>query len=233
VIGEATGTHLVCLSADDALHPEFIKVMTEKMMRTPELGLLACASFQCNSRMRPFSVGGLRYPRGVLMPPQAFLRMIKGCCYLMSGAVWSAAALRAVPPLDNSGGLATDWYWALCVGSKFPVEFIHRPLCYYRFHDSNFSHSGVTRWQMQALSMLENLEGTADVSEGLRVKLKPQIVKLRGIFDCDRKATGKARERHHLAQECWDHIRGCNLCAKQTVKRMMLPLFGAHPSYLE
>lgn len=157
LIGAATGTHVVCVSCDDALHPAFTQLAARELARRPDLGLLAFGGFTCDEAMRPVSRFGLGYPRQLLLPPDGFHHFSGGCGYIMSAALWNLDVVRALPVLPEEAGLTTDWYWALMTGVRAPIRLSRRPAVYYRMHDANASHSNQERWRQHAARLIDFL----------------------------------------------------------------------------
>lgn len=174
----ATGSHLVILSGDDALHPNFVEVATQLLAKQPDLGMLAFSGYHCNAAMKPQSRFGLSYPRKPLSPPAGFEHFIKSCTYLISFTVWDANLVKALPPLPDEAGLATDWYWALRAGLESSICLSRQALGYYRYHEANSSHSNPERWKNHALEMLKCLAKNYQFSENLQNQIAQTVESL-------------------------------------------------------
>jgi len=177
----ASGTHLVILSCDDALHPDFIQTATQVLMKTSDLGMVAFSGYLCNANMRPQSRFGMSYPRQIFSSPAGFNHFAKSCTYLISFTVWQSQIIKALPPLPDSAGLTTDWYWALATGLQSPVQLSHKPLGYYRYHDKNASHSDYDRWIQHASAMLKFMLECYPLDSEARHKIKSAAQRITGI----------------------------------------------------
>ena len=179
LLHEAKGSHVVFLSSDDALHPNFIKNATEILMQHWALAMLVFSGFLCDKHMKPRKRFGLGYPSGEICPPKGGLDFIAGCKYLISFTVWNVDSLKRIPKLPDEMGLATDWYWAIVTGFNSKLMYSKTPMGYYRYHENNASHSDSQRWKYQAKMMLEFLLREVpvdDVSQQSLIKRSNQIL---------------------------------------------------------
>lgn len=215
----ATGTHIVILSCDDALHPNFVQTAVQILNQQPELGMLAFSGYLCNAAMQPQSRFGLSYPKQTLQPPAGFHHFINACTYLISFTVWQAPMLKVLAPLPDEAGLATDWYWALAAGLQSPMRFMRKPLGYYRYHDTNASHSNRDRWTQQAIEMLNFLSG----HYSLKPEIRDQVVFCLKQYTAGSADASNSKQAKSLSTKL----------IKQLFKRLSVNSFTCcHPSFL-
>ncbi|MBD2654452.1 glycosyltransferase [Synechocystis sp. FACHB-383] len=218
LVQQATGSHIVILSCDDALHPNFVKTALKGLQQQPELGMLIFSGYLCNAQMKPQSRFGLGYPRHLLTPPMGFEHFLQSCTYLISFTVWPVALLRSLPPLPDDAGLATDWYWALAVGSQSPIQFSRYPLGYYRYHDQNASHSDGDRWNKQAQTMLEFIADDVSLSQEFRESL---LILQNSL---------KNRPLHTSSQ---NRLKSIQNFLKNSIQHFFANRFVGHPDFLK
>jgi glycosyltransferase involved in cell wall biosynthesis len=218
LVEQARGTHLVMLSCDDALHPQFIQRAVQSLNQQPDLGMLIFSGYFCNAAMQPQSRFGLSYPRQTLQPPAGFDHFINACTYLISFTVWPTALLKALPPLPDQAGFATDWYWALNAGLQAPIKFSRRPLGYYRYHEANASHSNRDRWTQQAIEMLTFLAS----HDWLEPERREQVLSCRKRYT---EETTNASENQPVKSFSVNLI-------KQLLKRLSVNSLACHPGFL-
>ncbi|WP_435184047.1 glycosyltransferase family 2 protein [Cylindrospermopsis raciborskii G7] len=171
----AAGTHAVFLSCDDALHPKFVEIATSELAKTPQVSMLAFGGFSCNANLRPQSRFGLSYPAKLLESPNGFNHFIKSCTYILSTCVWNCSFLQELKPLPKEAGLTTDWYWALLAGIKSDIRLSRHALGYYRYHDTNSSHSNPERWKNHAIEMLNYLARNYELTPALQSQIDQKL----------------------------------------------------------
>lgn len=218
LVHQAQGTHLVMLSCDDALHPNFVQTAVQRLKQRPDLGMLIFSGYLCNAVMQPQSRFGLSYPRQTLEPPAGFDHFIDACTYLISFTVWPTALLKALPPLPDQAGFATDWYWALNAGLQTPVQFSRKPLGYYRYHEANASHSNRERWTQQAVEMLSFLAS----HDWLEPERRSQVASCMKRYVEGRVDTSESKPVNLLSVNV----------IKRLIKRLSVNSFTYHPSFL-
>jgi glycosyltransferase involved in cell wall biosynthesis len=216
LLSKTHGTHAVFLSCDDALHPDFVGAATSRLVREPELGLLAFGGFFCNSAMLPISRYGLSHPRQTMRPPKGFRYFSKCCSYLISGAVWNVELLKRIPLLPKDAGLTTDWFWALMQGAQSPVKISRRPRFYYRMHHANASHASGVRWREHAERMLQFI-GEPGI---LRACLAHEAVAMQASLQAAPVADAAAE------------AKSLGVGWKGVIRRTLAELYPNHPQFL-
>lgn len=155
VVSQATGTHVVFLSADDALAPTFIEEVEPYLYSS---GMVTTGGFDCNERMEVLRYrGGSYFWRKPLVAPAGFHHYLQACTYLTSGTIFRRDAVLNVPPLPGEADSVFDWYLGLMIGRTETVRRLWRPLYYYRYHESNTSHSNPAKWLANASAMFDFL----------------------------------------------------------------------------
>ena len=61
----------------------------------------------------------------------------------------------SLPRPPREAEYVTDWYLGVVTAAHRSIAMIASPRHYYRFHDSNASHSEPDRWKRSARAMLE------------------------------------------------------------------------------
>jgi len=217
LVSIAGGSHVVCLSADDALHPGFMGLVRRELGQHPDLGMLAFGGFICDRWMRPVSRFGLGYPRGVMPAPQGFFHFAKSCTYVMSGAVWQREELASLPALPAEAGLSTDWFWALMAGLHGSLKLCHTPAVYYRMHEANSSHSDPRRWRRHAERMLSFM-----VEAGASPEAQKEVAAMSLRLKAGESAAVEGREP----------VAGVTVRLRGLLKRFLARCYFRHPQYL-
>ena len=152
---ENARTEYVCLlSADDALFKTFSLRMLRHLEATTSVGMVAGGWLETDKAMRPRFVRGLGLPRGLLNPPDGLKYFSAGCGYIISASILCRRQILELDVLPPEASLPIDWYWAIRLGAQSPVRFVNEPVSYYRFHDTNASHSDPRRWRVAAREMI-------------------------------------------------------------------------------
>ena len=153
LVDDATTSHVVLLSSDDALHPSFSRIGGH---RVGNARCLATGQFEFDSDSATLTrYSGSSYViRRTDSPTRMVSYFSRGCGYSLPGTLWQREWLKGIPPLPRNAELATDWYWALFTSSYGRIKFDARPLHLYRYHSRNTSHSDPLRWQLSANHML-------------------------------------------------------------------------------
>ncbi len=159
---QATGDYLCFLACDDALMPNFIESMLRVVGVEDHLAMVSAACVDTDSALRPQRISGMGSPRGALDPPEGFLYFKTGCIYKISFAVLSRRLLLEIPAIPKEGDLATDWCWALLLGTKGTMRFVREPLGWYRIHGNNAGHDAGLRWQKACKVMLPFVQQQLD-----------------------------------------------------------------------
>lgn len=215
----ASGTHAVFLSCDDALHPEFIHVARRELQKTPEVAMLAFGGFSCEANLQPQSRFGLSYPTKLFEPPNGFNHFIQDCTYILSTCVWHCEFLQQLDPLPTQAGLATDWYWSLEAGLKSHIRLSRQPLGYYRYHDTNSSHSNRERLINHSIEMLNYFAIHHELTENLQCKINQRLL----AFAPSSLQHGRILPKSTLMINK----------AKEMFKRLMAHAFVWHPDFLQ
>ena len=155
LLEQATSDYINFLSSDDALLPQFIETMRRELEGEANVGLVASACVETDSRLRPRKVRGTGAPRSPLDAPGGLRYLSKGCHYTISFSLLARAPLIAMPAIPAAGDLATDWCWALVLGARGRMKFVQEPMGYYRIHDANAGHNRDREWQEAVVVMLE------------------------------------------------------------------------------
>jgi hypothetical protein len=76
-----------------------------------------------------------------------------------------------LPPLPEDAANVFDWYLGLMIGRTETIHRIWKPLHYYRYHESNLSHSNPTKWLAHATRMFDFLLGEVPWSDEERLRV--------------------------------------------------------------
>jgi hypothetical protein len=218
LLERAKGDYVCFLSSDDALMPSFVQTMHAVIRREPQIGMVAAGCLECNASMVPQRVRGMGLPNHTLPAPDGFSHFAKGCTYTISTSILSRRLLLESRPLPAGASLPTDWYWALVIGLNAKVGFLREPLGYYRFHETNASHSAAQRWREEAHEMLRFLIVSTDLGAARQRELLETLREL-GI------STATAPEKKPPVK--WS-VRVKNLMKEV----MVLPYRRGMPSFL-
>jgi len=181
LLEQACSDYICFLSADDVLLPDFLETMHRELEGEENVGLIAGACIEATSRLAPLKTRGTGTPRRALDPPDGFFYMTGGCIYTISFSLLSRRILMDSPAIPVAGDLTTDWCWALMLGARGRVKFVHRPMGYYRIHGTNAGHNRDKAWQEATVAMLEFLRGC--LGPVLGDKLLPWIEITRGQIE--------------------------------------------------
>jgi len=214
----ASGTHAVFLSCDDALHPQFVEIATHELEKTHQVSMLAFGGFSCNANLQPQSRFGLSYPTTLLESSNGFHHFLKSCTYILSTCVWNCSFLQKLKPLPTEAGLATDWYWALVAGLKSEIRLSRHALGYYRYHDTNSSHSNPERLKNHAIKMLNYLSANYNLTENLKTELELRLKSL---------TINSSQQVDFPSKSSWMGS------TKELFKRLMAYSFTNHPDFLQ
>jgi hypothetical protein len=99
-------------------------------------------------------IKGAALPKETFSPPAGFRHFTVGNTYIISATVFDRRMLLTVPPLPHDADLATDWYWALSMGTRGKLKFVREPMGYYRVHGSNAANSKHGEWRKATYAML-------------------------------------------------------------------------------
>ena len=147
------GEYVVWLDADNALHPRFVETVASLAGR---YDMVATGRFDCDSALRPLSYSGLDYVRyRSCGPGELFHRFLQGCRHSNSGTAWRREWILSLPLLPQEAEYVIDWYLGVVTAACRPIAMLAAPRHYFRYHDSNASHSNPDRWKRSALAMLE------------------------------------------------------------------------------
>lgn len=149
----ASGDYVVWLDADNALHPAFVETVAPRMGR---YSMIATGRFDCDSSLRPLSYSGLGYLRyRDCRPGELFRQFLHGCRHSHSGTAWDRSWLLSLPRPPKEAEYVTDWYLGVVTAAHRPISMLPAPRHYFRYHDSNASHSDPERWRRSAVAMFE------------------------------------------------------------------------------
>jgi glycosyltransferase involved in cell wall biosynthesis len=154
VLEQATSDFICFLSSDDALIPGFVERMQREIGNDQDIGMVAGACLECDSNLTPMRLRGGRLPKGVFLPPEGFHHFKRGNGYTISVSALSRRILLGSPLLPPQADLATDWYWAMILGTRGKLKFVRDPLGYYRIHASNAAYNNEDAWFAAAAEML-------------------------------------------------------------------------------
>jgi len=157
LLEQASSDFICFLSSDDALMSNFVETMHGELAGDGNVGLIAGACLETDSKLVPLKTRGTGPPARSLDAPAGFKYMTGGCYYSISFSLLSRAILLACPPVPPAGDLSTDWCWALMLGARGKIKFVERPLGYYRIHGENAGHNRDKEWQDAVVVMLEFL----------------------------------------------------------------------------
>ncbi|QNI33354.1 glycosyltransferase [Alloacidobacterium dinghuense] len=152
LLEEAKGDYICFLSSDDALMPSFVETMRAGL--EDNVAMIAGASLECDEKLVPKRARGIALPTNTLHAPEGFQFFMGGNAYTISVALLSRQMLLETPALPREADLATDWYWALMLGTKGKTKFVRKPLGYYRVHGLNAGHSNPNNWRKATAAML-------------------------------------------------------------------------------
>jgi glycosyltransferase involved in cell wall biosynthesis len=178
LLEQATSDYICFLSSDDALMPGFVERMKREIGTDPEIGLVAGACLECDSKLRPLRLRGGRLPRAVMKPPKGFLHFKEGNGYTISVSVLSRRFLLQWPRLPDAADLSTDWYWALVLGVRSKLKFVREPQGYYRIHDSNAGHNNEDAWLAAINEMLMFLQAQLEPELGKELDAQLQRISI-------------------------------------------------------
>jgi glycosyltransferase involved in cell wall biosynthesis len=164
LLEHSRGDYLCFLSSDDALMPSFVETMRGEIENN--VSLVAAASLECNENLIPRRARGIALPSTSFDPPQGFHYFSTGNGYTISFALMARQFLLQIPALPKDADLATDWYWALMLGTKGTVKFVRKPLGYYRVHGSNAGHDNTHNWRKACAAMLAFTKKNIDAELG-------------------------------------------------------------------
>jgi glycosyltransferase involved in cell wall biosynthesis len=159
LLEQATSDYACFLSSDDALMPHFIERMQREVENEDNIGMVAGACLECNSRLVPTRLRGGRLPKEAFEPPDGFHHFKRGNGYTISVSLLSRKILANTPPIPPQGDLATDWCWAMLLGASGKLKFVREPLGYYRVHSANAGHDNEDAWLRATAEMLTFLKG--------------------------------------------------------------------------
>jgi glycosyltransferase involved in cell wall biosynthesis len=135
---------LLFLHDDDLARPNWLAMMTERMMLCEPVVGTICSSWDMlypDGSVVPGEDNPSR-PVEVIRPEQAAVRstLMRGCWWHFSGAAIRARTLMAVGPFDPSLPQCADWDWLMrCLDSGWAVEYVPRTLIAYRQHTATVS----------------------------------------------------------------------------------------------
>ena len=156
ILENAATDYLCFLSSDDALLPNFVATMQANL--EPGLALIAASTVECDSHLVPTRIKGANLPRETFAPPAGYFHFTIGNTYIISVSVFDRKLLLTVPPLPHEADLATDWYWALSMGTRGKIKFVRQPMGYYRVHESNAANTNHLAWRKATYAMLNFLQ---------------------------------------------------------------------------
>ena len=159
LLEQATSDYICFLSSDDALTPTFVETMQRELAGEGNVGLIAGACIETDSKLRPLKTRGTGTPKRSLDPPEGFTYMTGGCIYTISFSLLSRRILMDSPAIPQAGDLTTDWCWAMMLGARGRMKFVREPMGYYRIHTRNAGHNRDKEWQEAVVVMLEFLRG--------------------------------------------------------------------------
>ncbi len=149
----ASGDYVVWLDADNALDPRFIETVAPLVN---EYTMVSTGRFDCDSRLRPLSYSGLGYlGHRDCRPGERFRDFLRGCRHSHSGTVWDRDWILSLPRLPKEAEYVIDWYLGLVTAAHRPIAMLPSPRHYFRYHETNASHSQPARWRKSAVAMLE------------------------------------------------------------------------------
>jgi glycosyltransferase involved in cell wall biosynthesis len=157
LLEQAAGDYICFLSSDDALMPDFIETMHRELESEQNVGLITSACLETTSKLVPMRTRGTGTPRRSIDPPGGFSYMTEGCIYTISFSLLSRQILIDSPVVPAAGDLTTDWCWAMLLGARGKIKFVHKPMGYYRIHGTNAGHNRDQEWQEAVVVMLEFL----------------------------------------------------------------------------
>jgi len=157
LLEQATSDYICFLSSDDALMPNFIETMHRELEGEENVGLITSACIETDSKLKPLKTRGTGTPRRSFDPPNGFTYMSEGCIYTISFSLLSRKILIDSPVIPAAGDLTTDWCWAMMLGARGKIKFVHKPMGYYRIHTTNAGHNQEKAWQEAVVVMLEFL----------------------------------------------------------------------------
>lgn len=172
LLENATTDYVCFLSSDDALVPSFVATMRDHL--ESGVGMIIASTLECDSHLIPTRIKNAALPKITFSPPAGFHHFTIGNTYIISVTVFAREMLLTVPPLPAEGDLATDWYWALSMGTRGQLKFVREPMGYYRVHDSNAANSKHYEWRKATYAMLTFLQSQlpAELSRALNKQVE-------------------------------------------------------------
>jgi len=170
VVSQATGTHVVLLAADDALAPTFLREVRPHLAAA---GMVTTGRFDCTDEMQVTGYrGGSYMGKKPLAAPAGFRHYLRACTYSISGTVFRRDAVLNLPPLPEDAANVFDWYLGFMIGRNETIVRLWKPLHYYRYHQSNTSHSQPAKWLAHAAGMFDFLLGEIPWSNEERLQVE-------------------------------------------------------------
>jgi len=181
LLEQSTSDYVCFLSSDDALMPHFVETMQREVNNEDNIGMVAAACLECNSKLIPTRLRGGGLPKEVFEPPNGFHHFKRGNTYTISVSVLSRKILINTPPIPPQGDLATDWCWSMLLGAKGKIKFVRKPLGYYRIHTTNAGHNNEDAWQKATAEMLVFLKDYFELELGN--ELEKPLQRIRGQIE--------------------------------------------------
>jgi glycosyltransferase involved in cell wall biosynthesis len=139
-IRRARGEVIAFLDADDSWLPQKLSLQIAHLDTHPELGLVGCAGFECDSDNRRI---GLRVVPAI-EAEMAFERLLVRNFVPPSGAIVPKRCLDEVGGFKNMR-FGEDWDLWLRIARRYPIGFVQEPLFTHRDHATNLSGEVGTR----------------------------------------------------------------------------------------
>ena len=139
-IRRARGELIAFLDADDSWLPDKIARQVAFLEAHPELGLVGCAGFDCDSDLQPT---GLRVAPNI-ESEMVFERLLVRNFVQPSGVLVRKQCLDTVGEFKNMR-FGEDWDLWLRIARLFPIGFVQEPLFRRREHPANLSFEIGTR----------------------------------------------------------------------------------------
>lgn len=219
LLENSTSDYLCFLSSDDALVPHFVSTMRQQL--TQDVSMIAASAIECDSNLVPTRIKGAALPRKSFLPPDGFRYFMAGNLYVISVAVFNRQSLITVPPLPRDADLATDWYWALSMGTRGTLKFVRAPMGFYRVHSNNAANSNHLAWRQATCAMLTFLQ--SQLAPELAHALDQQLAIVRQQLD----AMAKGEERQP------EPPAGARERLKRLAKKLMAARYRRLPESLQ
>jgi glycosyltransferase involved in cell wall biosynthesis len=152
----ASGQWFAFVDQDDVWTKEKLALQLARAEADPEAGFVygrAVKFFQNGKRVDYDH----RHEYGPLPEGDIFESLFVDSCFIaISTVLFSRRAFEAVPPLPGYISACPDYFLFLAIARKYRVAAVQEPICHYRIHAGNMSHSHGQRMQHEILRLIDD-----------------------------------------------------------------------------